>query len=46
MEGDVRFKSVHATPDNIVFISKNVDRAGRTTNLIYVVGKNGSAFLE
>nr|XP_048292314.1 odorant-binding protein-like [Myodes glareolus] len=38
-EGDDRFKPVHATPDNIVFISQNVDRAGRTTNLIFVVGK-------
>ncbi|XP_041502736.1 odorant-binding protein-like [Microtus oregoni] len=45
-EGDVRFKSVHATPDNIVFISKNVDRAGQTTNLIYVVGKGQPLTLE
>ncbi|XP_041910315.1 odorant-binding protein-like [Arvicola amphibius] len=38
-EGDGRFKPVYATPDNIVFICQNVDRAGQTTNLIYVVGK-------
>ncbi|XP_041498300.1 odorant-binding protein-like [Microtus oregoni] len=38
-EGDGRFKPVHATPDNIVFICQNVDRAGQTTNLIYVIGK-------
>ncbi|XP_038172604.2 odorant-binding protein-like [Arvicola amphibius] len=43
-EGDNRFEPVSATPENIVFTSKNVDRAGRTTSLIFVVGKNGRGF--
>ncbi|KAK7796422.1 hypothetical protein U0070_021249 [Myodes glareolus] len=38
-EGDNRFEPVYATPENIVFTNKNVDRTGRTTNLIFVVGK-------
>uniref|UniRef100_A0A8C2MTU9 Lipocalin/cytosolic fatty-acid binding domain-containing protein n=1 Tax=Cricetulus griseus TaxID=10029 RepID=A0A8C2MTU9_CRIGR len=38
-EGDNTFKPVHATPENIVFMATNVDRAGRTTKLIYVAGK-------
>ncbi|XP_005358708.2 odorant-binding protein 1a-like [Microtus ochrogaster] len=38
-EGDGRFKPVHGISDNIVFICQNVDRAGQTTNLIYVIGK-------
>ena len=37
---------MHVTPENIVFTSKNVDRAGQTTNLIFVVGKNGSGFSD
>ncbi|XP_041502518.1 odorant-binding protein-like [Microtus oregoni] len=40
-EGDNRYEPVHVTPENIVFTSKNVDRAGQTTNLIFLVGKNG-----
>ncbi|KAK7796546.1 hypothetical protein U0070_015795, partial [Myodes glareolus] len=36
-EGDNIFEPVHATAENIVFTSKNVDRAGQTTNLIFVV---------
>ena len=46
VEGDNVFKPVSATEDNIVFTSENVDRAGRTTNLIFVVGKNGTGFPE
>ncbi|XP_041502515.1 odorant-binding protein-like [Microtus oregoni] len=38
-EGDNRYEPVHVTPENIVFTSKNVDRAGQTTNLIFLVGK-------
>uniref|UniRef100_A0A8C2LDI1 Lipocalin/cytosolic fatty-acid binding domain-containing protein n=1 Tax=Cricetulus griseus TaxID=10029 RepID=A0A8C2LDI1_CRIGR len=38
-EGDNTFKPVHATPENIVFVTDNVDRDGRKTKLIYVVGK-------
>uniref|UniRef100_A0A8C2MD37 Lipocalin/cytosolic fatty-acid binding domain-containing protein n=1 Tax=Cricetulus griseus TaxID=10029 RepID=A0A8C2MD37_CRIGR len=38
-EGDNTFKPVHATPENIVFVSDNVDRAGQKTKLIYVVGQ-------
>ncbi|XP_057616592.1 odorant-binding protein-like [Chionomys nivalis] len=38
-EGDNVFKPVIATEDNIVFSSEIVDKAGRTTNLIFVVGK-------
>ena len=43
-DGDNVFKPVHATLENIVFTSENVDRAGRKTNLIFVVGKKGSGF--
>ena len=46
VEGDNVFKPVIATEDNIVFASQNVDRAGWTTNLIFVVDKNGSGFPE
>ena len=46
VEGHNRFEPVHVTPENIVFTSKNVDRAGQTTNLIFVVGKNGSGFSD
>ena len=46
VEGDNIFEPVHATAENIVFTSKNVDRAGQTTNLIFVVGKNGSGFSD
>ncbi|XP_005372051.1 odorant-binding protein 1b-like [Microtus ochrogaster] len=38
-EGDNRFEPVYATSENIVFTNKNVDRTGRTTNQIFVVGK-------
>ncbi|XP_041502741.1 odorant-binding protein-like [Microtus oregoni] len=38
-EGDNVFKPVSTTEDNIVFTGANVDRAGQTTNLIFVVGK-------
>nr|XP_048302315.1 odorant-binding protein-like [Myodes glareolus] len=38
-EGDNVFKPVAATEDIIVFASENVDRAGRTTNLVLVAGK-------
>ena len=46
VEGDNVFKPVAATEDIIVFASENVDRAGRTTNLVLVAGKNGSGFSE
>ncbi|CAH6780362.1 odorant-binding protein [Phodopus roborovskii] len=39
-EGDNTFQPVYATPENIVFTSKNVDRAGQETKLIVVVGKS------
>ncbi|XP_028717129.1 odorant-binding protein-like [Peromyscus leucopus] len=39
-EGDNTFQPVYATPKNIVFTSKNVDRANRETNLIFVLGKS------
>ena len=37
---------MYATSENIVFTNKNVDRTGRTTNQIFVVGKNGSGFSD
>ncbi|KAL6086036.1 hypothetical protein STEG23_028644 [Scotinomys teguina] len=45
-EGDNTFKPVKATPKHIVFISKNVDRAGKETNLIFVVGNSGPLTAE
>ncbi|NDV60791.1 lipocalin/fatty-acid binding family protein [Bacteroides sp. 519] len=38
-EGDNRFEPVYVTSENIVFVSKNADRSGRVTHLIFVVGK-------
>ncbi|KAL6086033.1 hypothetical protein STEG23_028641 [Scotinomys teguina] len=46
IEGDNTFKPVKATPKHIVFISKNVDRAGKETNLIFVVGNSGPLTAE
>ncbi|XP_051035190.1 odorant-binding protein-like [Phodopus roborovskii] len=39
-EGDNIFQPVYATPENIVFTNRNVDRAGVVTNFIYIVGKS------
>ncbi|XP_052603644.1 odorant-binding protein-like [Peromyscus californicus insignis] len=38
-EGDNTFQPVYVTPEHAVFTSKNVDRAGTVTNLIFVLGK-------
>ncbi|XP_036031486.1 LOW QUALITY PROTEIN: odorant-binding protein-like [Onychomys torridus] len=39
-EGDNHYQPVtHLTEEHAVFTSKNVDRAGRETNLIFVLGK-------
>lgn len=43
-EGDNKFKLVCVTPKNLGFFSENVDRAGRKTKLIFVLGKNGNKF--
>ena len=40
VQGDNHYATVRTTPENIVFYSENVDRAGRKTKLVYVVGKN------
>ncbi|XP_021009736.1 odorant-binding protein 1a-like [Mus caroli] len=45
-QGDNHYATVRTTPENIVFYSENVDRAGRKTKLVYVVGKNGSGSLK
>ncbi|XP_038171844.1 odorant-binding protein-like [Arvicola amphibius] len=45
-QGDNILKHVHATPENIVFTSENVDRASQKQKqkyLILVVGKNGQS---
>ncbi|CAH6785693.1 5430402E10Rik [Phodopus roborovskii] len=39
-EGDNKFQPVYITPENIIFTSKNVDRAGQETNLLFIVGKS------
>ena len=46
VEGDNIFSPVYATPEFIIFSCHNVNRTGRTTNLIYAVGKNGSGFSD
>ncbi|KAL6084735.1 hypothetical protein STEG23_022242 [Scotinomys teguina] len=38
-EGENTFQPVQVLPKNIVFTSKNVDRAGKETKLIFVIGK-------
>ncbi|XP_052603681.1 odorant-binding protein-like [Peromyscus californicus insignis] len=38
-EGDNTFELKYLTPKHAVFYSTNVDRAGRVTNLIFVLGK-------
>lgn len=43
-EGDNKFELARETPTNLVFINENVDRAGRKTKLIFVLGKNGNKF--
>ena len=45
-KGDNVFELVHATPENIVFTIKNVDRAGWTIYLIFVVSKNDCGFSD
>ncbi|XP_052026179.1 odorant-binding protein 1a-like [Apodemus sylvaticus] len=37
-QGDNHYLVVKQTPENIVFYSENVDRAGRKTKLIFVLG--------
>ncbi|XP_021044251.1 odorant-binding protein 1a-like [Mus pahari] len=37
-QGDNHYELVKETPENLVFYSENVDRAGRTTKLIFVLG--------
>ncbi|XP_057616486.1 odorant-binding protein-like [Chionomys nivalis] len=41
-EGDNIIAPVYVTPEIIIFLVQNVDRTGRTTNLIYVLGKGQS----
>ncbi|XP_059107442.1 odorant-binding protein-like [Peromyscus eremicus] len=38
-EGDNKFQLMYLTPKNAVFESTNVDRTGRVTNLVFVLGK-------
>uniref|UniRef100_A0A8C8UAW0 Lipocalin/cytosolic fatty-acid binding domain-containing protein n=1 Tax=Peromyscus maniculatus bairdii TaxID=230844 RepID=A0A8C8UAW0_PERMB len=45
-EGDNKYELVYLTEEHAVFTSKNVDRAGTETNLIFVLGKNGSGLSE
>ncbi|XP_021045351.1 odorant-binding protein 1a-like, partial [Mus pahari] len=37
-QGDNHYELVKETPENLVFYSENVDRAGRTTKLLFVLG--------
>nr|XP_042124621.1 odorant-binding protein-like [Peromyscus maniculatus bairdii] len=41
-EGDNKYELVYLTEEHAVFTSKNVDRAGTETNLIFVLGKGGA----